>query len=255
MTRVSVYPDAARRAGAAVDHIVALAAEALAARARFRLALAGGTTPRPVYERLAARARAAGIDWSRIDLLFGDERCVPPDDPRSNYAMIRQALLERAPIPAANVHRIRGEDEPERAARDYEALLRRLLGETQVGGAPAHGIDLVLLGMGENGHTASLFPGASALGEAQRWVMAQYVDAVGMWRVTLTPVVLNAARHVAFLVSGAAKAQMLQRVLEGPREPERLPAQIVQPASGELCWMVDAAAAALLAARVEVREV
>jgi 6-phosphogluconolactonase len=245
MAAPSVYPDAARLVEAAADYVAEVAAQALAARGRFTLALAGGGTPRPVYELLAAPARASAIDWSRTQLLFGDERCVPPEDARSNYSMVKRALLEHAPVPAANVHRIRGEDDPERAARDYEALLRRLLGETP-SGAPAQGIDLVLLGMGDNGHTASLFPGSPAIGETRRWVMAQFVEEVGMWRVTLTPVVINAASHIAFLVSGAGKAQMLQRVLEGPRDPESLPSQVVRPARGELRWLVDAPAAASL---------
>jgi 6-phosphogluconolactonase len=236
MALLEVYPDAERLAEAAADHIVRLAAKALAARSRFALALAGGSTPHPMYERLAARAGA--IDWARTQLLFGDERCVPAGDARSNYAMVHEALLERAGVPAANVHRIRGEDDPGRAAHDYEDLLERVLGA-----AP---LDLVLLGLGEDGHTASLFPGSPLLDEARRRVAAEYVEAAGMWRITLTPVAINAARHVAFLVSGANKAAMLQRVLEGPRAPARLPAQIVQPAQGELRWLVDASAAAML---------
>ncbi len=245
MAQVSVYPDAGRLADAAAEYVASLAAQAVAERGRFTLALSGGGTPRPVYERLAAPALSARIDWARTQLFFGDERCVPPDDPRSNYAMVKEALLERAPVPAANVHRIRGEDDPERAARDYDALLERLFGRS-ADGSPAEGFDLVLLGMGENGHTASLFPGSAALGEARRWAAAEHVAALDMWRITLTPALINAARQVAFLVCGAGKAQMLARVLEGPRQPALLPAQIVQPARGELRWMVDAPAAALL---------
>ncbi len=237
MAQVSVYPDARSLAEAAAGHVAALAGQAIAARGRFALALAGGSTPRPLYERLASPPYAGGIDWTKVQVFFGDERCVPPEDPRSNYAMAKGALLERVPIPGANVHRMRGEDEPERAARGYEGVLERVLGA-----AP---LDLVLLGMGENGHTASLFPGSALLGEARRRVAAEYVRELAMWRVTLTPVAINAARHVAFLVSGAAKAPMLAQVLEGPRDPARLPAQIVQPA-GELRWLVDAAAAARL---------
>jgi 6-phosphogluconolactonase len=180
---------------------------------------------------------ASEVDWARTELFFGDERCVPPWDAGSNYAMVRHALLERVPVPEVNVHRMRGEDEPERAARDYEDVLERVLGATP--------LDLVLLGMGENGHTASLFPGSALLGEPRRRVAAEYVRELAMWRITLTPLAINAARHAAFLVSGAPKAPMLAQVLEGPRDPARLPAQIVQPA-GELRWLVDAAAAARL---------
>lgn len=237
MRRVSVYADAAQLAAAAAGHVAALAAGAIAARGRVALALAGGETPRPVYERLAAPPHAGRIDWTRVEIFFGDERCVPPADERSNYAMVKRALLDRVAIPAAKVHRIHGEDEPQRAARDYEKVLARVLG--------ADPLDLVVLGMGTNGHTASLFPGSALLAEKSRRVAAEYVAEAGMWRVTLTPLALNAAREAAFLVSGAAKAPMLARVLEGPRDPVALPAQIVQPA-GELRWMVDAAAAAQL---------
>jgi 6-phosphogluconolactonase len=247
--RLSVYPDARLLAEAAADHVARLVRETLAGRGGFTLALAGGSTPRPVYERLATPRYKSEIDWARTELFFGDERCVPPWDASSNYAMVRHALLERVPVPEANVHRMRGEDDPQGAARDYEALLRGALGALPGAAAPAAALDLVLLGMGENGHTASLFPGTPALGETRRWVVAQYVEGLGTWRLTLTPALLNAARHVTFLVSGAAKARTLQRVLEGPRIPQELPAQIIQPANGELRWMVDAAAAAHLSRR------
>jgi 6-phosphogluconolactonase len=247
--QLNVYRDAQHLAEAAAGHVARLAREALAARGGFTLALAGGSTPRPVYERLASPPYASEVDWTRTELFFGDERCVPPWDASSNYAMVRHALLERVHVPEANVHRMRGEDDPQDAARDYEALLRGALGVVPGAAAPAAALDLVLLGMGENGHTASLFPGTPALGETRRWVVAQYVEGLGTWRLTVTPALLNAARHVTFLVSGAAKARTLQRVLEGPRIPQELPAQIVQPAHGSLRWMVDAAAAAHLSRR------
>ncbi|MGE5130980.1 MAG: 6-phosphogluconolactonase [Sphingomonadaceae bacterium] len=247
--RLSVYPDARQLAEAAAGHVARLAREALADRGRFTFALAGGSTPRPVYERLATPPYASEVDWARTELFFGDERCVPPWDAGSNYAMVRHALLARVPVQEANVHRMRGEDDPQAAARDYEALLRDALGVVPGDMAPAAALDLVLLGMGENGHTASLFPGTPALGETRRWVVAQYVEGLGAWRLTLTPALLNAARHVTFLVSGAGKARTLQRVLDGPRIPQELPAQIIQPAHGELRWMVDAAAAGYLSRR------
>jgi 6-phosphogluconolactonase len=229
------------------DFITELATTAIAERGRFTFAFSGGNTPRPIYERLASADYSGRIDWSRVQIFFGDERCVPPDDPRSNYHMARATLSDRVPIPAANVHRIHGEDQPEQAAGEYaEELGRTFGGDARKGGPPVSGFDLVLLGMGDNGHTASIFPGLAAVTESVRWVMAQYVEVVGMWRVTLTPVILNAAQHVAFLVAGADKAEMLSKVLEGPYQPVVLPAQIIKPTHGELHWLVDAAAAAQL---------
>jgi 6-phosphogluconolactonase len=151
--------------------------------------------------------------------------------------MAEETLLKRVPIPPANVHRMRGELPPEEAAAAYERELREFFGDE-----PPR-LDLILLGMGDNGHTASLFPGLQAVHEQNRWVVAEYVAEVGMWRITLTPVVLNLARQVLFLVAGAAKADMLRRVLEGPYVPDQLPAQVVRPTDGELTWLVDAAAA------------
>lgn len=239
-----VYAEGGPWITAAAEHIAGVAAESIKARGRFTLVLAGGATPRPVYVRLAL-AGAGGLDWPRVHLLFGDERCVPPDDGRSNFTMVRQALLDHVPVPPANIHRIRGEDEPGRAAADYARELRRLLAGED-GPDPAPALDLVLLGLGEDGHTASLFPGLAAVGETRRWVAAEYVPAAGMWRVTLTLALINAARNVTFLVTGTGKAAILREVLEGPRQPARLPAQAVAPAHGVLRWLVDVPAAAAL---------
>jgi 6-phosphogluconolactonase len=170
--------------------------------------------------------------------------------------MAREVFLGRVPVPAANVHRIHGEDAPARAAAAYEQELREVFAtrEGPPSRAPGRRFDLVLLGMGSNGHTASLFPGLAAVRERERWVVAEHVPEVSMWRVTLTPPVLNAAANVVFLVSGAEKAGMLRRVLEGPFEPDVLPAQAIAPRNGELAWLVDAAAAAQLGQlRVERR--
>ena len=158
--------------------------------------------------------------------------------------MACEALLDHVPIPAAQVHRIRGEDPPQVAAEAYERTLRTLFATPA--GPPGACFDLVLLGMGDNGHTASLFPGLHAVREAERWVVAEFVAEVGMWRITLTPVVLNAAAEVVFLVGGADKAAMLHRVLDGPVDPDALPAQIVAPHHGRLRLLVDAEAAARL---------
>jgi 6-phosphogluconolactonase len=247
MTEITVYPDNESLIGGAADLIIELAAQSIAGRGCFTLALSGGGTPRPVYARLATAGYRDRIDWSKVRIFFGDERCVPPDDPRSNYLMVRTALLDQVPLPPGNIVRIRGEEPPEKAAADYtDALQRAFGGDAVTGGPPAEGFDLILLGMGENGHTASLFPGLAAVTETVRWVMALYVEVVGMWRVTMTPVIINAARQVAFLVSGAQKAAMLRQVLEGPYQPVVLPSQIIKPVSGKLRWLLDQPAAAKL---------
>ena len=230
-----VYPDFASLVSGAADAIAASAAEAIAERGRFTIALSGGNTPRPVYQRLASTA----IDWARVHVFFGDERCVSPRDARSNYHMAKVALLDRVPIPPEQVHRMRGEDPPEAAAEAYAVELRNALGD---GGR----LDLVLLGLGHDGHTASLFPGLAAVTETRRTVMAAYVEFVGMWRLTLTPPIINAARRVMFLVDGGDKAEVLHRVLQGLRQPVVLPAQAIRPSEGPALWLLDAAAAAKL---------
>jgi len=234
---LEVLPSAAALADAAAGRFVAAAADAIAARGQFIVALSGGSTPRDTYLRLGTEALVSRVMWSRVQVLWGDERCVPPDHIESNYRMARETLLDRVPVPAANVHRVPGEDDPATAAGVYETTLRALLR------TPAR-IDLVLLGLGEDGHTASLFPGSAAVHEQTRWVLTARAAAASMWRITLTPVVINAAAEVLFLVSGEAKAGILRRVLEGPRLPLELPAQAIAPSNGRVRWCVDAAAAA-----------
>lgn len=230
---------------------VAAAGAAIGAHGRFVTALSGGSTPRALFDLLATERFASSVDWGRIHVCWGDERAVPPDAEASNYRMAREALFDHVPIPASQVHRIRGEEAPPIAAAGYEHTLRTLFATPVGPPRPAAGarFDLVLLGMGDNGHTASLFPGLHAVREAERWVVAESVAEVAMWRITLTPVVLNAAAEVVFLVSGPDKAAMLHRVLDGPVLPDVLPAQIVAPHHGRLRWLVDAEAAAQLEGR------
>lgn len=231
-----IHADIAALIAGAAEFIAAEAAEAIAERGRFSIALSGGNTPKPVYQRLAD---IKSIDWARMHVFFGDERCVPPEDPRSNYAMAKAALIDHVPIPAENVHRMHGEDHPDAAADAYERQMRGALG--------ADGrLDLVLLGLGDNGHTASLFPGLAVVTETKRWVMAAYVEVVGMWRLTMTPPPIDAARRVAFLAAGADKADILHRVLQGPLEPIVLPAQVIRPSERPALWLIDAAAGARL---------
>jgi 6-phosphogluconolactonase len=235
---LTVFPDKERWTEGCATFIAGLARESIARRGRFTIALSGGGTPKAVFERLAEARHAGNIDWSAVHVFFSDERCVPPDDERSNYRMAREALLDACAVPQS-VHRIRGEEAPAVAAALYEEELRR---EFRTAAWPA--FDLVLLGMGDNGHTASLFPGTAALRERDRLAVPQYVEVMSTWRVTFTVPLINAARDVAFLVGGAGKADMLWNVLRGPFQPDVWPAQLVSPAPGRLHWLVDADAAA-----------
>jgi 6-phosphogluconolactonase len=240
---VECFSDRGEMVHIEAERVVAQARHAIAHRGRFLLALSGGSTPRPLYELLASRLFATRIDWPRVHVFWGDERCVPPDQPGSNYRMAREALLDRVPLPPANVHRIRGEDEPSEAAAAYEEVLGAFFGSREI--SPKVSFDLVLLGMGADGHTASLFPGTDAARETRRWVVVSPGPERGSWRVSLTPVLLNAAENVTFLVSGADKAERLKDVLEDG-QPDLLPAQLIRPTHGALHWMIDAAAAARL---------
>ena len=245
---VAVLPDAMRLADAAAQQFVSAANTAIESRGEFTVALSGGSTPRQVYARLATEPFVSSLDWSRVHVLWGDERCVPPEHEWSNYRMTRLTLLDHVPVLEENVHRIRGEDDPAEAAVSYESVLRAVL-RTPRGPprtAPASRLDLVLLGLGQDGHTASLFPCAVSLRATEAWVAAEYVHEVEMWRVTLTASVINAAAEIAFVVSGGAKAGVVRRVLEGPNRPHELPAQLIAPTDGRLCWLLDAPAAAEL---------
>ena len=227
-------PEEVARAAASV--FAQEVSRALAARGRFSVALAGGSTPRLLYGLLSG----ALLPWDRTEVFWGDERHVPPDHPQSNYRMAGEALLSKVPIPAANIHRIPGElADPEAAAREYEETLRQVFA-LDPGRLPR--FDLILLGMGADGHTASLFPGSPALAELKRLVTTAWIPALGSSRITLTLPVLNQARAVVFLVCGEEKADALREVLEGERKPT-LPAEAVQPVEGRLLWLVDEAAA------------
>jgi 6-phosphogluconolactonase len=248
---VEVVPDKRALMETGAVAFAEAARAAIAAHGRFVTALSGGSTPRALFELLATERFAASIDWGRVHVCWGDERAVPPDADASNYRMAREALLDHVPIPPSQVYRIRSEEPPVIAAEAYERTLRTLFATPAGPPRPVAGarFDLVLLGMGDNGHTASLFPGLHAVREAERWVVAESVAEVGMWRITLTPVVLNGAAEVLFLVSGGDKASMLHRVLDGPVRPGAYPAQIVAPHHGRLRWLVDADAAAELEER------
>lgn len=245
---VVVLPDADALALAAAERFIVAAERAISESGRFVVALSGGSTPRRTHERLAREPIVSRVNWSLVHIVWGDERCVAPGDGDSNYRMARETLLEHVPVPAANIHRIHGEDEPAAAAASYEAVLRALL-RTPTGPPatdPGRRIDLALLGLGDNGHTASIFPNSVAGEERERWVMSEVVDASPRCRITLTAPVLNAAAEILFLVAGGAKAKVLARAIDGPKRPRDLPAQSIAPSRGRLCWLVDAAAAAEL---------
>lgn len=245
---LEVLPDAQLLADAAARRFLSAANTAIEARGEFIVALAGGSTPRRVYARLATEPFVSSLDWSRVHFLWGDERCVPPDHEASNFRMARETLLDHVPVNEANVHRIRGEDDPAEAAVTYERVLRTVL-RTPIGPprtAPASRLDLVLLGLGSDGHTASLFPGGASLHARTQWVAAEYVHAVSMWRVTLTAIVINAAAEILFVVSGDAKAAIVQKVVGSPNRAEKLPAQLIVPTTGRVRWLLDAPAAAEL---------
>lgn len=237
---IEIYPDLETLSAAAAQLFAEQAERAVEAQGRFSVALSGGSTPRPAYELLAQPPFRDRVPWAKVHVFWGDERCVPVDDPRSNYRLARLALLDHIPIPNGQIHPILCSQQPREAAERYETLLR-----TSFTSQPPR-LDLVFLGLGENGHTASLFPGTPVLEEQQRWVADVEVPGQDVSRVTLTALVLNRAAVVAFLVAGAAKAAVLRDVLEGPRDPSRLPAQLIRPTGGELRWLVDRAAASVV---------
>jgi len=236
---IEIVRDPVALAGRGADLFVSAAQSAVAARGAFYVALSGGNTPRGMYEVLAHKHAGMRMPWPRVHLYWGDERCVPPDHPDSNYGAARAALIGHVPVPPENVHRMRGEEEPDAAARAYEAELRRLPLVPPV-------FDLVLLGLGGDGHTASLFPRTAALDERERFCVPNTAPD-GSPRLTMTYPVFVAARKVVFLVGGGGKAGVVAGVLEGERRPADLPAQRVDPRSGELVWLLDEAAASGLA--------
>lgn len=243
---IHVSPDPAALAEEAARRFVASARAAQTARGRFLVALSGGSTPKALFRLLARPPYREQVDWLGVHVAWGDERCVPPDDEQSNYRMAREALLDHVSIPPAHVHRMPAEwPDHEAAARAYATTLREMcgLGATS---AMLPRFDLLYLGLGPEGHTASLFPGSPALHETERLVAAPYVEKLSAYRLTLTPPTLNNAREVVFLVAGAEKAAIVAEVLRGPRDVDRLPAQVIQPVDGQLVWLLDAASAAQL---------
>ena len=227
----------------AAEEIAHFAGEAICTHGEFTLCLTGGATPASTYELLATRFRLS-VDWKEVQFFWGDERCVPPDDPASNFGMANRTILSKLALRPEQVHRMRGEDDPAQAAQDYERELRAFFRLEQPGDFQS--FNLVLLGLGENAHVASLFPHHSALHEETRLAVAVDVEAVPRRRISLTVPVINSAERVMFLVSGEKKAAAVKNILQGPQDPEEYPGQLVKPHSGEIVWLIDKAAASEL---------
>jgi 6-phosphogluconolactonase len=238
-TKVRVFSDREEMSRAAAEQVVALSRSAKAS-GRFALALSGGSTPARLYSLLGAPPYRDAIDWPSLHLFWADERCVPPDHPESNFKLVRDSLLSKVALPGGNIHRIMGEAGPERAAREYEESIRAFFGPALF---PV--FDLILLGTGEDGHTASLFPGAPALRERSRIAAAIVFEPPKLSRVSLTLPMLNHASQVLFLAAGRAKAGVVHEVLEDGN-PKQYPAGMVTPVRGRVTWMIDREAASLL---------
>jgi 6-phosphogluconolactonase len=230
---------------AAAARFVELGQGVIAERGRFTVALAGGSTPKRIYELLGSESYREQLDWSKVHIFFGDERCVPPDDAGSNYRMANEALLSRVALPAENIHRMNGVGDAVANARLYEDEMRTFFND-----AAWPRFDLILLGMGDDGHTASLFPGTEVLFEREAWVAGLWVEKLGAYRITLTPPAINHAAHIIFLVTGENKAGRLAEILGDKHDTAvQLPAQLIRPLDGSLRWFVDRAASARLGPR------
>ena len=229
----------------AAEETAHIAGEAISTHGEFTFCLSGGSPPAGTYDLLATRFHLS-VDWKEVQFFWGDERCVPPDHPESNYGMANRMILSKLGLRPDQVHRMRGEDQPAKAALAYEEELRKQFG---LGAGEFPRFDLLMLGLGDNRHTASLFPGDLAIHENQRMVVAVEVDAEPRNRLTITPPVINNSQRVMFLVAGQGKAAAVKDVLEGPRDPDKFPAQIVDPRDGEVIWILDKAAASLLSPR------
>jgi 6-phosphogluconolactonase len=242
-----VTPTADAVAEAAAKLFATTAAAAVQARGVARIAISGGSTPKRMFTMLAdpAKPYATETPWDKLELFWVDERCVPPTDADSNYRMTKENLLDHVPLPAARIHRMEGELDPEVAAARYESDIRNTF---RLEGAETPTFDLILLGMGDDGHTASLFPHTAALHEIALIVTPNHVPQKATWRVTLTHPVINQGREVAFLIEGAGKASVLAEVLLGPYDPETRPSQLIRPRTGKLSFLLDAAAASKLPA-------
>ena len=246
-----VYPDARAMAQASAQLFAERVEHAVSQRGIARVALSGGSTPQATFKLLADEAGPFRntVPWDKLQLFWVDERCVAPDNPESNYGVCRELLLSKVGIPEANVFRMEGELNPDEAASRYESTLRNTM---KLEGAESPAFDLIVLGMGPDGHTASLFPHTQAINELGRLTVANHVPEKDTWRITLTWPVINQGREVAFEMDGTGKAEMLEKVFLGPRDPVSLPSQLIRPSKGKLLLLIDKDAAAKLPAGSEV---
>ncbi len=238
-----IHPDSHALFQSAAEKFVQIANDAIIKRGVFFVALAGGNTPRELYVLLAQENWRTRAPWPQTHIFFGDERCVKPDHQDSNYRMALEALIGKIDIPAGHVHRIRGDDDPETAAAAYEI---EIINVFSVAGIKKPRFDLVLLGLGNDGHTASLFPETSALYEKEKLVVVNYVEKFKSYRLTMTLPLLNASRSVIFLVSGENKTAIIEEIFKNTERSFQYPSELVQPSDGKLLWMLDHAATAAL---------
>ncbi len=240
MPDISVFPDSESLAASAAEQFFNLANQSILAQGRFSAALSGGSTPKLLYRILASPENQARLDWDHIHLFFGDERYVPPDHIDSNFRMVKDTLLEKINMPSENIHSVPTELDVQQAAHNYEMRMREFF----EGDWPR--FDLILLGMGKDGHTASLFPNSSGLEEETRWFIANFASILGVWRLTLSKQAINNTKNILVLVSGESKAEMVEDVLYGQVNPDDKPIQMISPRDGQMTWMLDRDAARYL---------
>ena len=244
MAAIEIYKDAISLATNAARHFISIGQQAIINRGRFSVTLAGGSTPRGLYTLLASETYKHQLDWDKVYVFWGDERLVPAESPESNFNLAKQTLLDHVPIPQQNIFRIQGELEPELASEIYSDVIKEFFQSNSEGSIPQ--FDMILLGLGEDGHTASLFPHTKALDEKTLLVAHNHVLKLDVWRITFTYRLINSAANILFLVSGESKAKTLRMVIEESHQPDRLPAQGIDPINGKLTWLVDKAAASNL---------
>jgi 6-phosphogluconolactonase len=244
---IHIYKDNDALSRAAAEWVTRYISDTLQSQDRFTWVLSGGNTPKGLYELLAAPPYIEKIQWNKIHIFWGDERAVPFDDPRNNAKMAYDTLLNHVPVPSTQIHIMRTDIPPEKSAAEYEQILHQYF--RNLDGPSSTSFDLVLLGMGEDGHTLSLFPGTEVVHESQAWVKAFFLQSQDMYRITLTKTIVNASGAVAFLTTGSNKSMALKQVLEGPPDPDLYPSQVIKPQSGQLHWFVDEAAVAKLSKR------